>query len=313
MDKICPTGLTGLTSLTGPTCQKILLSLSIVIIWSLLLISSVGFAQEDLIGDIIQEQIKQEQKTSPKRTHEKERSFPKDTSQTTAEKKWVIVIDPGHGGKDTGAIGHRKIREKDIVLALSRRIAKVLKKRFKAEIILTRSKDRFISLEKRDRIAVSKKADIFLSIHANAASRKKANGIEIYYLDNATDEAAERLAVRENRGSQKSLSDLKKILSTLIQTESTELSRILAKEIYASLKKRVASRYKVERLYIRTALFYVLVGAQAPSVLLEVGFVTNPKEARRLTQKEYQEHYAEAISEGIERYFKTLQSQKVNI
>ena len=265
-------------------------------------------AQEDIIGDLIKGDApkKEEPQKTPKAT-------PTPTPAKAPAKKWIIVIDPGHGGKDTGAIGHRKIREKDIVLQISRRLAKELKKELDAEVYLTRGGDRFITLDERDQIATKKKADVFLSIHANAASRKEANGIEIYYLNNATDEASNRLAARENRGSRKSLSDLKQILSTLIQTESTELSALLAQEIKKSLKSKVTNRYKLERLQIKTALFYVLVGSQAPSVLLEVGFVTNPKEAKRLSQREYQDRLSKAVAQGVAKYFKAMESRKVNL
>lgn len=247
-------------------------------------------ADEDLIGDLINKETKQPAPLGP-----------------------LIVIDPGHGGKDTGAIGHRGIREKDIVLQISRKLAASLRKQLKARVILTRNGDRFISLDERDKIAVNKRAAVFISVHANAAKRKEAEGIEIYYLNNATDEAASRLAARENKGSQKSLSDLQSILSTMIQTESTELSHHLARSIYQALKKPIEARYKLKRLQIKSALFYVLVGSKAPSVLLEVGFVTNPRESRRLRQVEYQSRFVDAVTKGIDKYFKMLNSGKVNL
>ncbi len=260
------------------------------VLWTLLLLlPSVLWAQEDVIGELIADH------------------------STPALHKPVIVIDPGHGGKDSGAIGRRQVREKDIVLQISRRLAKELQHRLDAEIVMTRDSDRFITLDGRNHVAVQKKADLFLSIHANAASRPEAHGIEIYYLNDSTDEASSRLAARENKGSRKSLSDLRKILSTLIQTESTELSALLAREIKQTIRHRIATKYQLERLHIKTALFYVLVGSQAPSVLLEIGFVTNPREAKRLSQKDYQTQLSKAIAEGVVQYFEVIKSRKVNL
>jgi N-acetylmuramoyl-L-alanine amidase len=225
----------------------------------------------------------------------------------------VIIIDPGHGGKDTGAIGKNGAREKDVVLQISQKLAAELQDRLKARVVMTRTRDDFITLDARDQIAIRERADVFLSIHANAAARKEAQGIEVYYLNNATDEAANRLAARENKGSQKSLSDLQNILSTMIQTESTELSRLLAEKIQTSLKKRIASDYGLNRVAIKSALFYVLVGSKAPSILLEVGFVTNPEEARRLQQHDYQERLANSVANGVADYLDVLKSRKVNL
>ncbi len=289
------------TPSTGKTGRSLPLSLALLAILACLGTVHPVYAEGDIIGDIISAEAKKKPTSSAKKP------------STKKARKKVIVIDPGHGGKDTGAIGVRKVREKDLVLQLSRRLAKELKKIIDAEIILTRSNDKFITLDQRDEIAIAKKADAFLSIHANSAKRKEANGIEIYYLNDGSDEAANRLAARENKGSKKSLSDLKKILSTLIQTDSTELSQLLAKEVKKSIHKQIASRYSLERLDIKTALFYVLVGSQAPSILLEVGFVTNPKEAKRLGQKEYQERLSKAVAAGVARYFKVIESQKVNL
>ncbi len=271
-----------------------------------------GFANGgDLIGDLIE-------KSNSKPTQQKAPTKPAASNQVTkpnittpeVQRPWVIVIDPGHGGKDTGAIGYKGIREKDVVLAISKAIAKKLKAAVNAHIFLTRENDTFLSLGKRDDIAIAKKADMFLSIHANAAARKEANGIEIYYLNDTDDEASNRLAARENKGSQTSLSDMKKILSTLIQTDSTVFSRRLAIYVKEALERGLAKKYKLERLKIKQALFYVLVGSQAPSILLETGFITNPQEAKRLKQKKYQEGLADAVTSAVVKYFSDRETRK---
>lgn len=247
---------------------------------------------DDIIGDIIKKERQQTPQATP---------------------PFTIVIDPGHGGKDTGAIGHRKLREKDIVLQISKRLADTLKKQLGAKVILTRSRDRFISLDARDQISVRKQADLFISIHANAARRKAAAGIEIYYLNNATDEASKRLADRENKGSRRSRSELQAILSTMIQNESTTLSILLAEQIKKTIRSGLTKKYPLERLVVKSALFYVLVGSKAPSILLEAGFITNPKESKHLTNSSYQRLLAKAITDGVANYLKVLDSQKINL
>jgi N-acetylmuramoyl-L-alanine amidase len=176
---------------------------------------------------------------------------------------------------------------------------------------LTRDSDSFVTLDNRDKLAVAQKADLFLSIHANAAPRRDANGIEIYYLNNATDVASRRLADRENAGSRKSRSTMEEILSNILLNDSTVFSRMLAEEIQKTLKDDLVRRYPMDRLEIKSALFYVLVGSKAPSILLEVGFVTNPQEARRLSQAEYQNHLVRAVTKGVAAYFKMLESKKL--
>jgi N-acetylmuramoyl-L-alanine amidase len=226
---------------------------------------------------------------------------------------FVIVIDPGHGGKDSGAIGHKSTLEKDIVLTLSKKIRSALIKEMNPIVIMTRTKDIFISLEERDKIAVDKKADLFLSIHANAANNKEASGIEIYYLNNASDEAASRLATRENKASRSKKTFADQILSSMLQTESTDLSRLLAKHLKKTIDEQVASQYTLQRLSIKSALFYVLVGSKTTSILLEAGFVTNPKEASRLKSPSYQEKLAIAVAKAIKQYSVELTRNKINL
>lgn len=221
----------------------------------------------------------------------------------------VIVIDPGHGGKDPGAVetfGKGKkmdvVREKDVVLQISKHLEAALKKKLKAKVFYTRPNDTFITLGERNRIANRKQCDVFLSIHANAAANPKAKGLEIYSLNKATDEASRRLAARENEGAPQEEHDMEAILSDLLQTAVAEESAVLAGEVDKSFHKRLKSKYAIERLETKTALFYVLVGAKCPSLLIETGFVTNPEEGKRLKSPAYQKDLARSIAEAVAAY-----------
>jgi len=228
----------------------------------------------------------------------------------------VIVIDAGHGGKDPGAQGvfgkgkkKTVVREKDVVLQIAKQLAAALKKKLGAKVSFTRPNDTFITLGERDRIANRRQADLFLSVHANAAKNPDAQGLEIYYLNKATDEASQRLASRENEGAPKQGQDLEEILSDLLQTAATEESAVLAGEVKKSFRKSLVDKYDIERLEVKTALFFVLVGAKCPSLLIETGFVTNPEEGKRLKQLAYQKDMANAIADAVTRYWKSSQEK----
>lgn len=208
----------------------------------------------------------------------------------------VVILDAGHGGKDPGAIGIKKIKEKEIVLSLAKKVAAELKTT--ADVFLTRSQDRFVSLEGRNRFANRRTCDLFLSIHANASPTRSAHGIEIYYLNNATDQAARRLARRENEGAPKKEKELEAIVSQLILNAATEESA----EAAATLRRSIRAGLKIDP-QIRTALFYVLVGAKCPSLLIESGFVTNRSESQRLKNPRYQAQLARAIAQGVRSFF----------
>jgi N-acetylmuramoyl-L-alanine amidase len=214
-----------------------------------------------------------------------------------------IVLDPGHGGKDPGAIGIRGIAEKDIVLNIAKKLARKLRKKMNVEIILTRNDDSFVPLEDRTAIANAENADLFISLHTNAATSHRLRGIESYYLDNTTDEATIRLAARENGTSRKNVSDLQFILSDLTQSSKLEDSISLAHNLQSSLVSHMGRSYrKVKNLGVKKGLFYVLVGARMPSVLLEVFFVTNRTEGRALARRSFQNSIVEAIYRGIKKY-----------
>ncbi len=218
-----------------------------------------------------------------------------------------IIVDPGHGGKDPGAVSRYKIREKDLVLAVSKKLITSLKKKTGATVFLTRGFDKFLTLEERDRIANQKQCDLFLSIHANSAKNKKADGLEVYYLNRASDEASERLADRENIGAPKPETEIDAILSDLIQTASTEESAELASHLERSLRRGLGKKYGIDPVRIKTALFYVLVGAKCPSLLIEIGFITNSREVKRLKKPAYQRDLADAIAAGVASYFSSLE------
>lgn len=209
----------------------------------------------------------------------------------------VVVIDPGHGGQDPGATVRPRVREKEIALGFAKRLASSLKKSG-AVVHMTRERDRSLTLEKRNQFANRKQCDLFLSIHANSAKNRKASGVEIYYLNKASDEASRRLAERENSAAKKPRSEVDAILSDLIQTAATEGAAELASRVAVTLRHRLK-----EEIRTKGALFYVLVGAKCPGLLLEVGFLTNPDDLRKLKSVEYQRRWADAVAEAVRRYW----------
>ncbi|MFT7859346.1 MAG: N-acetylmuramoyl-L-alanine amidase [Sulfurimonas sp.] len=219
----------------------------------------------------------------------------------------IIVIDPGHGGKDPGAVGYRGYREKVVVLQIARKLRSILKARG-YKVYMTRDNDKFIKLRNRTRYANRKKADLFISIHANAVARKKhlAYGVECYFLDKSRSSRAKKVAAQENSADMSEMDYYGKqsFLSTLNShniVASNKLAIDLQRGVLGSLRKKYS---KVKDAGVRPAPFWVLVGAQMPSVLVEVGFITNPKEARRLVNGDYQKKMAYGLADGVERYFR---------
>src|SRR5215813_2528107 len=214
-----------------------------------------------------------------------------------------IVLDPGHGGKDPGAIGVDGVAEKDIVLIIAKKLAAKLKKDLGVQVVLTRKDDSFVSLEDRTAIANAEDADLFISLHMNASSSGEARGLETYYLDNTTDEASMRLAARENSTSRRNISDLQFILSDMTQNMKLEDSVTLAHRLHDALVGSMSQKLgEVKDLGVKKALFYVLVGARMPSVLLEMLFITNKNEGRAMRQEDYQDSVAEALFDGIQKF-----------
>ena len=218
-----------------------------------------------------------------------------------------IVIDPGHGGKDYGAPGYLKgVHEKQVVLHIARRLAKKIKAELGLEVILTRNRDRFLTLEERTAFANTKNADLFISIHTNASRDRRAYGIETYFLNLATDEEAIRVAAMENATSTKNISDLQKILFDLMQNakinESSRLAAYVQSSMVRHLKNKRYSRVKSKG--VKQAPFYVLLGAQMPSILIETSFISNSRECKRLVNRKYQDRLAEGVVQGIRNYIK---------
>ncbi len=219
-----------------------------------------------------------------------------------------IVIDPGHGGKDPGCESHRKYREKDITLGLAKRLASQLKKEIGCEVFLTRDKDAFLSLEKRTAIANMKKADLFISLHVNAHKDGRIHGLETYFLNMATDQRAVMVAARENATSEKNISDLQTILNDLMLNTKIRESSKLAHQVQNGMVGSAKKRYKgIRNLGVKQAPFYVLIGAQMPAILVEVGFLSNRTERKRLMNKTYQERLAAGICDGIKLYIKSIE------
>ncbi len=214
-----------------------------------------------------------------------------------------IVIDAGHGGHDSGTLGSGGIEEKDVVLDVALRLGKLLHDRLGAEVVYTRADDTFIPLETRTAIANKAQADLFISVHANSSQDPSARGVEVYYLNFTSDPEAMQVASRENAvssGRVNQLSDLvKKIALKDKIDESRELAVDVDQSLYAGLKK---GNNGLKDRGVKKAPFVVLIGANMPSILAEISFVTNPTDAEQLREPEYRERVAESLYNGIARY-----------
>jgi N-acetylmuramoyl-L-alanine amidase len=220
-----------------------------------------------------------------------------------------IVVDPGHGGKDPGALGYLKgVREKDITLSISKKVSKKLQEQLGYEVLMTRSRDVYLTLEERTAFANTKNADLFISIHTNAHRNRDAYGMETYFLNLATDDDAIRVAAMENATSAKNISDLQTILSDLMQNAKINESSRLAASVQTAMYGKLKGKYKsVKNLGVKQAPFYVLLGAQMPAILVETSFISNPRECKRLVDPRYQDHLADAIVAGVQRYIREMQ------
>jgi N-acetylmuramoyl-L-alanine amidase len=214
----------------------------------------------------------------------------------------TVVLDPGHGGKDPGAVGPRGLTEKEVNLDIAKRLKRALEARG-VRVILTRDRDVFVSLEERTAIANINNADIFVSIHANASPHRGARGIETYFLNATDDEQILRVASKENGIPLSQMTVLEKILFDLDATDNATRSIPLANAIQAALVKSLRNRYgRVNNLGAKPGPFYVLVGAKMPAVLVETSFISNPREEARLRSRAYRHRIANAILRGIQSY-----------
>ena len=217
----------------------------------------------------------------------------------------LIVVDAGHGGKDQGAKSASGIHEKNVNLAIARHVKTILVNRFKYQVVMTRKDDTFIPLKERSAIANNRNADLFVSIHANAAKRKSAHGIETYFLGTTHNDDALAVAARENGELVQSVKDgqVQEILASLITTTKINDSSRLAGTVQENLFRSTRKKFRaLKNLGVKEGPFYVLHGADMPSILVEVGFLTNRKESRMLSKPDYLYRLASSIAEGIHKY-----------
>ena len=227
------------------------------------------------------------------------------------QEKWefkTIVIDAGHGGKDPGAVGYRGTKEKDIALDVAKRLEKKLSKNMNVKIVMTRDEDVFLRLSERTKIANESNGNLFISIHTNAAEDRRASGFETFLIGPNKNEAAVRVAARENAVLElegttgKKLTNEDLIQATIAQSAFASKSEQFASMVQKEIKKRVQSRDRG----VKQAGFYVLMGASMPNVLVELGFISNPSEEKKLRSPQYRDQLATAIYRAVEQYQKTL-------
>jgi N-acetylmuramoyl-L-alanine amidase len=213
-----------------------------------------------------------------------------------------VVIDPGHGGHDTGAVGARGTREKDVALSISLQLRDLLAAEG-LQVALTREGDSFVRLEDRAKLANEARGDLFISIHCNSARKRTLRGVETYTLNTSSDRYSIRLAARENASSERGISDLQYILADLATKANTEESSRLSAKVQQSLVTHLRAKHSdVQDLGTKEALFYVLLGVRMPAILVEVSFLSNAGEEQRLSSKAYQRDVAAAIAAAVRDY-----------
>lgn len=223
-----------------------------------------------------------------------------------------IVIDAGHGGHDEGASGPGGLKEKDVVLDVSLRLGELVKQRLRAEVVYVREEDRFVDLHDRTRVANRSDGDLFISVHANASPDPKAAGVETYYLNFADARDAMEVAARENASGTQTVRELNDLVAKIAKNDKLQESREFATYVQNSLHTtatKLAGR--PSNRGVKKAQFVVLIGARMPSILAEIGFITNPQEEARLKKGEYRQKIAEALFQGIVRYSETLSRVQV--
>lgn len=218
-----------------------------------------------------------------------------------------VVIDAGHGGHDVGSVGPTGLTEKEVVLDIAKHLGALVEERLGSEVIFTRDDDTFIPLEQRPEIANRSRADLFVSIHANSSPLASATGVETYYLNFTSSPEALEVAARENASSERSVSDLGELIKKIALKDKIDESREFAAKVQSALFSS-ASRggSKVRDRGVRKAPFVVLIGASMPSILTEIGFLSNPKEEAQLRKPEYRQKIAEALYKGVAQYAGTL-------
>lgn len=218
-----------------------------------------------------------------------------------------VVIDPGHGGHDQGTESAHGLLEKDLVLDVAKRVGALIEERLGAEVIYTRTDDTFIPLEARTALANDNKADLFLSIHANSSPVPRIAGVETYYRSFTNAKDALEVAARENASSQKSIAELEDVIHTMMLGEKVEESKDFAARVQSALYSFSARNFAgIRDRGVKKAPFVVLNGAKAPSVLVEIGFLSNSREEALLRKPEYRQKLAEALFRGVSKYAESL-------
>lgn len=266
------------------------------------------------------ENTKNDKKTAenkkPEPVNQKPMKITADTAPVAASNKLskkqkaskIIVIDPGHGGDDAGALSqNKKLREKDIVLSVSKKTAALLKERG-YKVLFTRSNDRFIKLRSRTSFANDKGAHLFISVHANAAPNKEKaktmNGIETFFLSPSRSERSMNAANLENKADTDEMNYFTKVsFLNFLNREKIIASNKLAIDMQAALLKSVRASYKVSDGGVREAPFWVLVGALMPAVLIEIGYISHAEESLKISNPKYQDRLAKGIADGVDEYF----------
>jgi len=225
-----------------------------------------------------------------------------------------IVIDAGHGGHDTGTIGPTGLMEKDLCLDVALRLGKLIQQKLPGtDVVYTRSDDTFIPLEERTNMANEARADLFVSIHANSSPDHGARGVETYYLNLKGSPEAMEVAARENAASDHGVHDLQDLVKQITRTEKIDESRELAEDIQDSLSRRVQKTAKpVRNRGVRKAPFVVLIGADMPSILTEISFLSNPADEALLKKPEHRQRIAEGVYQGMANYLQNMNSMAMN-
>ena len=218
-----------------------------------------------------------------------------------------VVLDPGHGGQDTGTIGPGGLREKELVLDVAKRLGALISERLNSQVIYTRTDDTFVPLEARTELANQKKADLFLSIHANSAGLRGLAGSDTYYLNFTTSRSALEVASRENATSQKSIYELQELIEKIALKEKVQESREFASTVQRALYTALwRGKPGMKDRGVKKAPSVVLIGASMPSVLAEIDFLSNPREEKLLQRGDHRQRVAEALFKGISQYASTL-------
>ncbi|HED6831987.1 TPA: N-acetylmuramoyl-L-alanine amidase [Campylobacter coli] len=241
------------------------------------------------------------------------KSTSKTTSKNVLNSKFksdkIIVLDAGHGGKDSGALSDKKgsLKEKDVVLSTTLKLGNELKKRG-YKILYTRSSDKFINLRDRTKYANDKRADLFISIHANAApsasKAKSSEGVETFFLSPARSERSKKAAEKENQGDFEEINYFsKQSILNFLNREKIVASNKLAIDVQKNILTQTRKKYRIVDGGVREAPFWVLVGAQMPAILIEIGYITHPSEGKRIANKNFQDTLVKGIADGVENYF----------